>query len=146
MRRYHWPSGLCQRGHLQPPTMKPLYSQGTAKKMGPGTLKDQLGSAGWVPHGGAEESGQNFPLTKGAQIKDELVSRGRRGSQVKGRYGGKGQALAARGAGPIHIPTADCATPAKPQSPHMPIGAKKLCLPGWIDPCTPLPSLPPGPH
>lgn len=69
MRRYHWPSGLCQQGHLQPPTMKPLYSQGT--------LKDQLASAGWVPHGGAEESGQNFPLTKGAQIKDELVSRGR---------------------------------------------------------------------
>lgn len=58
--------------------------------------------------------------------------------QMKGRCGGKGQALAARGLGPIHTPLAGCmtsanrATSAKPQSPPLPSGAKNFGLPGCI--------------
>lgn len=104
-----------------PLTMRSLYPQRTAKKTGPGTLRDQLGQAGWVPHREVEECGQSFPLTEGAPVKDELVSRGRGGSQVKGRCGGKGQASAARDPRPIHTPLAcpqQTVQLAKPQSPH----------------------------
>lgn len=82
------------------PTTKLFYSQGTAKKMGTGFLKGQLAWAGWLPPRGAEASGQNFPLTKGTLIKDELAYRGRRSSQVKGRCGSKGQPWQPEAQGP----------------------------------------------
>ena len=45
-----------------PLALKSLHPLGNT----PGTLKDQLGWAGWALHGVAKESGQSFLLTKGA--------------------------------------------------------------------------------
>lgn len=107
------------------------------KKMRTGFLKEQLAWAGWLPHRGAEASGQNFPLTKGILIKDELAYRGRRSSQGKGRCGGKGQPRQPEAQGPstphwLDTCPQQSATPAKPQYPYLPSGAKNFCLPGWI--------------
>lgn len=116
-----------------PLAVKSFNHWGTPQRTRPGTLQDQLGWAGRALHRVVEESGPSFLLTKGAKNQDGLVGRG--ADEALGVCGSKGQALEARGPRLIYTPLAGCMTSAnrvpsaKPQSPHLPSGAKSFVFP-----------------
>lgn len=107
--------------------MKSLHHWAMLYRTGPGLL----GWAGWALHGVNEESGQSFGSPTGLKIRMGSLTGADEALGGAGRVTARGQALEARGPRPIYTPltSANCAPFAKPQSPHLPSGAKTFVFP-----------------
>lgn len=128
-RRCRWPVGSVNSISMKSLTMKPLNPPGNTQQIGPQIFKDQLGLFGWVLPGAAEE------LTRGPKSRTGLLAGVDEALKGRADVAARARPLQPESQGPSTpqclMTSARQATSAKPQSSHLPTGAKNFCLPGW---------------
>lgn len=114
---------------MKVPEHETLNSPGKTQQIGPQIFKDQLGLFGWVPPGTAEKLTRGPKSRTGLLVGADEALKGRASMAARARaWQPESQGLSTRQG---LITSGNQATLAKPQSSHLPTGAKNFCLPGW---------------